>query len=229
MRSIAGIPARPAVSTPAACARAVFAGARLLCLCVGMAGVLMLSPITAPADAVDTEAGPAAPPAGSVLAPETRAPIDIRRVTIVVRDIEASLRLYRDALGMKVNYDEAMTVSGPAFARGRPGRAIRLVLLNANDPWIGWIGLLQYTDPPIRTVRRRPRREHDIGSHIIVTAVADAARACADASAIPGVRLAVPPGVAQYPGRDGGPVIRVLSCHIWDPDGAYLELNQRLP
>jgi catechol 2,3-dioxygenase-like lactoylglutathione lyase family enzyme len=214
MPGIAASIARPPVS----------AWAAILACLAALAGVIAWAVAAAPA-----VAQPAARPAGVLATPDARAPIDIRRVTIVVRDIEASLKLYRDALGMKVNYDEAMTVSSPAFARGVPGRAIRLVLLNANDPWIGWIGLLQYTDPPLRPRRRKPPHEHDIASHIIVTAVDDAAKTCAAAAATPGVRLAFAPGVAEYPGRDGGPAIRVLSCHIWDPDGAYLELNQRLP
>lgn len=195
----------------------------------GCAGVVLLASARGesppPSPSVEQKATTANP----IATPTARAPIDIRRVTIVVRDIDTSLRLYRDALGMKVNYDETMTVSGPAFAKGKPGRAIRLVLLNANDPWIGWIGLLQYTDPPLKPARRRPPREHDVGSHIIVTAVEDAAKACAAAQAAPGVRMAAPAKIEEYPGRDGGPPIRVLGCQIWDRDGAYLELNQRLP
>jgi hypothetical protein len=35
-----------------------------------------------------------------------RGPVDIRRTTFVVRDIEKSLPLYRDALGLKVIYDQ---------------------------------------------------------------------------------------------------------------------------
>ena len=33
-------------------------------------------------------------------------PLDLRRTTLVVRDIEKSLALYRDALGMTVEYDQ---------------------------------------------------------------------------------------------------------------------------
>jgi len=35
-----------------------------------------------------------------------RGPVDIRRTTFVVRDIEKSLPLYRDALGLKVINDQ---------------------------------------------------------------------------------------------------------------------------
>lgn len=170
----------------------------------------------------------AAPDPARIAAPTERAPIDIRRTTIIVRDIERSLKLYRDALGMKVNYDAPMTVSGPAFTQGGKPRPIRLVLLNANDPWIGWIGLLQYTDAPDRP-RVRPPRHLGPGSHVIVTAVADAKTACEKAAAAPGVRMTAPLQVAEYPGRgESAPPIRVLGCQFFDADGAYLELNQAL-
>jgi catechol 2,3-dioxygenase-like lactoylglutathione lyase family enzyme len=158
-----------------------------------------------------------------------RAPIDIRRTTIIVADIDQSLKLYRDALGMKVNYDSTMTVSGPAFANGQPGRPIRLVLLNANDNWIGWIGLLQYTDPPLPARPGPPPTSLGVGSHVIVTAVANAETACTAAAAAPGVRVVAPLSISEYPSRTpGGPPIRVRGCQLWDADGAYLELNEAM-
>ena len=45
---------------------------------------------------------------------------------------------------------EAQTSTGKA-AVGVPGNKVRLVLLNGNDPFIGWIGLMQYFDPPLPT------------------------------------------------------------------------------
>jgi catechol 2,3-dioxygenase-like lactoylglutathione lyase family enzyme len=178
--------------------------------------------------AVLAQGSAALSPANADAAPAERVPIDIRRTTIIVRDIERSLKLYRDALGMKVNYDAPMSVSGPAFTQNGPQRPIRLVLLNANDPWIGWIGLLQYTDAPERPATPAPQHLAP-GSHILVTAVADAQAACAAAAAAPGVRMMAPLKIAEYPSRTpGGAPIRVLGCQFFDADGAYLELNQTL-
>lgn len=177
---------------------------------------------TAPAgSAPGTQAARIAPPA-------QRLPVDIRRTTIIVRDLDVSLRLYRDALGLQINYDAPMMVSGPAFTQNGPPRPIRLVLLNANDPWIGWIGLIQYTDRPDRPRRAVPRVLGP-GSHVMVLSVADAATVCARVAAVPGVNMVVAPTVSEYPARTpGGPPIRVLGCQLFDPDGAYLELNQTL-
>jgi catechol 2,3-dioxygenase-like lactoylglutathione lyase family enzyme len=189
-------------------------------------GLCAIVPLSVSGQAASTT--PASDPT-KIAAPTERVPIDIRRTTIIVRDMERSLKLYRDALGMKVNYDARMTVSSPGFAQGGPPRPIRLVLLNANDPWIGWIGLIQYTDNPNRPRVRVPRVLGP-GSHIMVAAVADAEKACDAAAVTEGVRMMSPNKVSEYPPRTpGGPPIRVSGCQFFDADGAYLELNQTLP
>ena len=73
-----------------------------------------------------------APPSGSrtdiavgVEKPADRVPTDIRRATIIVRDIETSLKLYRDVMGLKVNYDTVVTTSGVALQHRRRGRGLK--------------------------------------------------------------------------------------------------------
>ncbi|MEM6626773.1 MAG: hypothetical protein AAF719_08725 [Pseudomonadota bacterium] len=154
-------------------------------------------------------------------------PTEVRRTTMVVRSVEDSLVFYRDALGLEVNYDTILPVNSVAFSKGQPGRTMRLVLLNGADPWIGWIGLMEYIDPPLPSEPIRPT-ELEVGSHIFVMSVKDADAQCAKAAAAPGARLAQEAGIAEYPGREGGPPIRVKGCQVWDADGMLVELNQRL-
>lgn len=165
--------------------------------------------------------------ASGVAAPAERVPTDIRRLTILVRDMENSLKLYRDVLGLKVNYDAPITVSGVALPAGVPGNKTRLVLLNGNDPWIGWIGLMQYTDPPLPDAGPYPKRLGP-GGHVLVTNTDDAKKRCAMAKAVPGVHLTSEARLQEYPGRNGGPTIRVIGCNFFDPDGTFIELNQIL-
>ncbi|MEM9054931.1 MAG: VOC family protein, partial [Pseudomonadota bacterium] len=74
-------------------------------------------------------------------------PLDLRRTTLVVKDIEKSLALYRDALGMTVEYDQELTSPGLAPRYGADGQnRSRLVLLKANDSYIGMLGLWQFLD-----------------------------------------------------------------------------------
>ena len=76
-----------------------------------------------------------------------RIPVDIRRTTFVVRDIDKSLPLYRDALGLKVIYDQLIGGGKNADGSVRPP-SIRLVLLRANDTFIGVLGLMQRLQAP---------------------------------------------------------------------------------
>jgi catechol 2,3-dioxygenase-like lactoylglutathione lyase family enzyme len=162
-----------------------------------------------------------------VEAPKERLPTDVRRVTIIVRDIENSLKLYRDVVGMKVNYDAVVTTSGIALPAGTPGAKARLVLLNANDPFIGWIGLMQWTDPPLEGPATYPKRM-TFGGHVIVMNTDDVEGRCAAAAKVPNVTVTAPPRMQEYPGRNGGPVIRVKGCNFFDPDGTLIEMNQLL-
>ena len=63
----------------------------------------MLMLVAAAALAATTPTAQASP---GVAAPTERVPTDIRRLTILVRDLDNSLKLYRDVLGLKVNYDQ---------------------------------------------------------------------------------------------------------------------------
>lgn len=159
--------------------------------------------------------------------PSERLPTDIRRVTLIVRDMENSLKLYRDVMGLKVNYDAVLPTSGVALPAGEPGAKARLVLLNGNDPFIGWIGLMQWIDPPLPDPGPYPRRMGP-GGHVIVTNTEDIDRRCAEAARVPGVTVTAPPRPQQYPGRNGAPPINVRGCNFFDPDGTLIELNQLL-
>lgn len=160
--------------------------------------------------------------------PAERLPTDIRRVTMIVRDMEKSLALYRDVIGMQVNYDTVVETSGVALPAGEPGAKARLVLLNANDPWIGWIGLMQWIDPPLPDPGPYPTRMGP-GDHVIVMNTDDVDGRCAMAAKLPGITITAPPRMQEYPGRNGAPTIHVRGCNFFDPDGTLIELNQILP
>lgn len=177
---------------------------------------------TAPA-APATAASSASSP--GVVKPSEKLPTDIRRTTMIVRDMENSLRLYRDVLGMKINYDTVVTMSGVALPAGPPGAKARLVLLNGNDPFIGWIGLMEWIDPKLPDPGPYPTRM-GIGSHVIITQTDDLDRRCAEAAKVPGVTMTAPARDQTYPGRNGAPPIKVRGCNFFDPDGTLIEMNQ---
>jgi len=188
--------------------------------CIAAAFALIAAPALAQA--------PSSPSAAGVEAPKDRIPTDIRRLTILVRDMDRSLKLYRDVLGLKVNYEADIQVSGVALPAGVAGNMTRLVLLNGNDPWVGWIGLMQYTDPPLPEADKPYARRLGPGGHVLVTNTDDAVKRCAMAKDVPGVHFTAEPRLQVYKGRNGGPDIRVMGCNFFDPDGTFIELNQIL-
>lgn len=170
--------------------------------------------------------GSEAPIAAGVDAPAERLPTDVRRTTIIVRDIENSLALYRNVIGLEVNYDTQVTTSGVALPAGEPGATARLVLLNANDAWVGWIGLMEWIEPAI-PADDYPTRMGP-GDVVIILNTDDVEGRCEAAKAVPGVTFTAEPRLQVYPGRDGGADIRVIGCNFFDPDGVLIELNQIL-
>ena len=191
-----------------------FAAALTLCGCVSV---------------VDQSGVPPAPMrAGSLSTVDTgsRVPTDVRRTTIIVRDMDRSLAFWRDVLGLRVNYDTGVELSGVALPVGAPGTQARLVLLNANDAFVGWIGLMELVDPPLDEPPY-PKRL-GVGSTVIIVNTDDVETRCAAAARLPDVTVTSEPRLQTYPSRDGGDPIRVMGCNVLDPDGVAVEINQLL-
>jgi catechol 2,3-dioxygenase-like lactoylglutathione lyase family enzyme len=148
-----------------------------------------------------------------------RIPVDLRRTTLLVRDMDRSLALYRDVLGLRLRYDSA----GTQAAAAAPGRS-RLVILCANDTFIGCVGLLRRVDLPVDApvVRRKPA----YGESYLVFNVKDLAQRFERVRAVPGVVVETAPdfvAAAPPPGQ-----MHVIGSNIWDPDGYFVELNLML-
>ena len=158
------------------------------------------------------------------VADHERVPVDLRRTTLVVRDIERSLEFYRDALGMQVIYDNLITTPrgvDPDDAE----RALRLVMLRANDNYVGVLGLLQYFKPAKETVDLAGTAFME-GTIVMVFNLEDLPGSFARATSIPGVVVLDEPMPVSYPSYDGEGTIDVIVSSIQDPDGFTVELNQ---
>jgi catechol 2,3-dioxygenase-like lactoylglutathione lyase family enzyme len=154
-----------------------------------------------------------------------RIPVDLRRTTLVVRDIERSLPLYRDGLGLKVIYDQLIG-GGPQPDGSTQPPTVRLVLLRANDDFIGVLGLMQRLNleqapPPPEFRRAGP------GGLILVFNIQDLEQRFARIEATPFVTVAERPRRIDYPAAGGGS-IPVLFSAVWDADGNFIELNRLL-
>jgi len=156
-----------------------------------------------------------------------RIPLDVRRTTLVVRDMEEALRFYRDAIGLRVVYDNMIRTPRSAATDAEAERALRLVFLQANDDYIGIIGMIEYTKP------RKPEPESliepfGIGSAIFVINAKKLDEAFARASRVPGVTVLSEPSETTYPSYDGTGTIPVRVSVLQDMNGYVVELNQLL-
>ncbi len=153
-----------------------------------------------------------------------RLPIDVRRTTLLVRDIDKSLPLYRDALGLKVVYDQKIGGSTDKDGKVTPP-TVRLVLLRANDTFIGVLGLMQrLNDPNPKPVENKRPMAGDV---IVVINSKDLEERFPKIKALPGVTVHTAPERVEYP-KAGGGVIPVLFSAIYDPDGFFIEINKLL-
>jgi len=152
-------------------------------------------------------------------------PLDLRRTTLVVRDIEKSLALYRDALGMTIEYDQELTSPGLSKRYGADGEnRSRLVLLKANDSFIGMLGLWQFLDQTEKDLADPDPADFTPGEIVLLfnSKILDVTFPVAAAS--PGVTVIGEPKERRYPSSDGE--IVVLVSMLTDNDGHTIELNQ---
>ncbi|MCU0881366.1 MAG: VOC family protein [Hyphomonadaceae bacterium] len=165
-----------------------------------------------------------APTTATAVQAAPRNPLDLRRTTLVVRDIETSLALYRDALGMTVEYDQELT--SPRLGRaGSDGvNRSRLVLLKANNSFIGMLGLWQFLDQTDFDRRAPMAADFTPGTIVLLFNTADVANAYRAAAASRGVREVSPPTERRYP-SPAGDIVVIVSMLV-DPDGHTIELNQ---
>jgi len=146
-----------------------------------------------------------------------RIPVDVRRTTLLVRDVDRSLAFWRDALGLTVVYDRVL---------GTAPNTTRLVLLRGNDQFIGAIGIMRRSTDPVNMPVEYERPT--TGEVIFVVNATDQETRLEKVRAVPGVRIAGEPTRIEYPSPDGKGVIPVMVTYLWDPDGYYVELNKIL-
>lgn len=155
----------------------------------------------------------------------------LKRVTIWVRDVEASLALYRDVIGLDVIEDK--TLSGPAIAAmvGLKDATMRIVHLAPAGATHGWIGLysLSNANPPVP----RPPAPEPTGlayGQVSVVLPTDAMDRILPRLRERGVRFLTEPKdyVKTTPG-DTTPAGRYTEAIFFDPDGVMVSLMGFVP
>ena len=163
--------------------------------------------------------------AATGVAAEASNPLDLRRTTLVVRDIENSLALYRDALGMTVAYDQELTSPGLKGRAGADGvNRSRLILLKANDDFIGMLGLWRFLDQTSHDLADPDAADFTPGEIVLLFNTDDLESVFPAAAAVNGVKVVGKPKLRKYPSPKGN--IEVMVSMLIDPDGHTIELNK---
>ncbi len=168
-----------------------------------------------------------AQPAAS--APAGMAPADpaglVRRTTLIVHDIDASIRFYRDVLGFEVWLENRGKVGLSSLPADVPaGSPSRFVIMKGRHPWLGMIGLLQYGEP--RALPARPRTLVP-GDSVLMLETTDLQGAWKRMQRA-GTPILKPPETSEVTGA-GGLRWRATFLFAFDPDGHILEINERGP
>lgn len=168
-------------------------------------------------------------PGGSVPVPaeaQELAPGDggsvVRRTTLVVNDMEASIAFYRDLLGFELWLEHIGVVTEQSLpSRAAIGAPTRLAVMKGRDPWIGMVGLLQYGDaqpgPQVRgTV---------VPGDVVLMLETDDVLGIRERMRAAGTPVLREPRMARVTGA-GGRTWDATFLFAWDPDGHLLEINE---
>lgn len=149
----------------------------------------------------------------------------IKRTTLMVRDMAKSVHWYQHVMGMTVWMDDTVELSGIGLAAGKAGDKTHLVILQAEDPVIGMIGLLQWVEPPMPAPAEIPT-SITYGNPTFVVATDDAYemhRRCVEL----GTHIHAAPNEWSIRGQTGA-MKHFIGISVFDPDGYFYECNQLL-
>ena len=149
----------------------------------------------------------------------------VKRTTLIVRDIEISSKWYEEILDMSLYYDDTITLSGKGLAAGKKGDVTHLKIYKCSDPIIGMIGLLQWLDPELPAPEEIPT-EVNYGNPTFVVDTDNVDEVYKKALAL-GTHIHSEPHEWSVRGADGN-MINFITLSVFDPDGYFYEINQRL-
>jgi catechol 2,3-dioxygenase-like lactoylglutathione lyase family enzyme len=156
----------------------------------------------------------------------------IKRITLWVRDIEASLSVYRDALGLTVIEDKRL--EGAAIGRmiGLDSAALRIVHLAPPGADHGWVGLyaISQTEPRPMAALQKPASFPMYGQATIVLPTTQMDAVVARLRALGTVTfVAGPTEYVKTTAGDVTPPGRYSEAIFFDPDGVPVSLMGYAP
>jgi pimeloyl-ACP methyl ester carboxylesterase len=146
----------------------------------------------------------------------------VRRTTLIVHDLDASIRFYRDVLGFELWLENNGKVTGDSLPSDAAlGATSRFVIMKGKDPWIGMVGLLEYGGP--KQLPKTPKRLVP-GDAILMIETAEIDAIYQRMQRV-GTPILKHPKTQTVTGANGTRWDAKF-LFAWDPDGHLLEINQ---
>jgi len=138
--------------------------------------------------------------------------IGVQHTAIIVKDIEKSIRFYRDMLGLELLY--TLSAGGRELSKGvgLEDADLKVAMFKAGD---ALVEVTEYVNPKGRPHDRRPC---DVGEMHLAFKVKDVQKHYEELKS-KGVKFNAPPSVIEE-----GPNKGWIWTYFKDPDGAQLEL-----
>ncbi|MDB4293034.1 glyoxalase/bleomycin resistance/dioxygenase family protein [Maribacter sp.] len=154
-------------------------------------------------------------------------PLIFRRTTLIVRNVDESLKLYRDAIGMEVIYDNLIKRPHPDAPERE--QVLRLIFLKATTQFSGVLGLLEYDYESEFKVDKPVRKEGFTPQNIVLLFNSkNQAEQFEKIKKLPNIEIMGEPTLTEYPSYDGKKVTRVMVSKFYDADGFIVEFNKLL-
>lgn len=147
---------------------------------------------------------------------------EIKRTTLLVRNMDRALVFYRDVLGARVWLDRPFVLDGASLPIGKAGDTLRLCILQFKHDQIGMIGLMEFLDP----IMPAPEVDFAMGyGKPVFVVVAEDAQTIYDKATDAGFKTRGKPHKWSTTGAKGE-TKHFLSTFLWDADGHFFECNQ---
>ncbi|HHL43835.1 MAG TPA: hypothetical protein ENJ42_09465 [Hellea balneolensis] len=151
----------------------------------------------------------------------------IRRTSFVVADADQIANFYQSVFGWTRFYDNETAVDR-RFPPSAPDETMaRIIILKADDPYIGMVGFMEYVDFVPEPATNPAKTKLGLGDPILVVEANDIESAYANALSA-GARMVSEPIKWSVKDYDGVGDIHLCTFSFFDPNGIYVEVNTRL-